>query len=150
MIEWNPLALILALFCAHALCDYPLQGDFLARGKNHKSPLPGVPWYQCLLAHCLIHAGAVALLTWNPWFGIAEFVVHWFTDYSKCDGWFGGAPLYVPDAKTRESSALLTAFRLHAERETERINRRAFNIDQAIPYGSKLFYVLILWILYAR
>ena len=27
---------ILLLFAGHALCDYPLQGDFLAKWKNHR------------------------------------------------------------------------------------------------------------------
>jgi hypothetical protein len=77
---------LLKLLAAHALCDYPLQGDFLAKGKNQTSPLPGVPWYQCLLAHALIHAGAVALITESATLGIAEFVVHAVTDYAKCAG----------------------------------------------------------------
>ena len=78
--------LLLYLFAAHALCDYPLQGDFLARGKNHKQPLPGVPWYQCLFAHALIHGGAVALITGSATLGMCEFTVHMVTDWLKCDG----------------------------------------------------------------
>jgi len=74
------------LLCGHALCDYPLQGDFLARGKNHKAPIPGVPFYHCLVAHALIHAGMVYLVTGSLWLGIAEFVLHAATDYAKCDG----------------------------------------------------------------
>lgn len=35
----------LMLLAGHALCDYPLQGDFLAKAKNRAAPLPGVPWY---------------------------------------------------------------------------------------------------------
>jgi hypothetical protein len=77
---------LLLLFAAHALCDYPLQGDFLARGKNHRASLPGVPWYQCLGAHALIHAGAVYLITGSIWIGIAELMIHAATDYAKCDG----------------------------------------------------------------
>lgn len=80
------LRLLLLLFAAHALCDYPLQGDFLARGKNHKAPLPGVPWYQCLAAHALIHSGAVLLITGSLWLALAELVIHTATDYAKCDG----------------------------------------------------------------
>jgi hypothetical protein len=40
---WMPLSVasrVLLLFAGHALCDYPLQGDFLARGKNHCNPIP--------------------------------------------------------------------------------------------------------------
>jgi hypothetical protein len=77
---------LLMLLAAHALCDYPLQGDFLARGKNRTDPIPGVPWYQCLLAHALIHAGAVALITKSSRLGVAEFAVHAVTDYAKCSG----------------------------------------------------------------
>lgn len=73
----------------HAVADYPLQGDFLARGKNHKAPLPGVPWYQCLVWHAMIHAGAVALATGSVALGLAEFFAHILIDFSKCQGWFG-------------------------------------------------------------
>lgn len=77
---------LLLLFAGHALCDYPLQGDFLAKGKNHTAPLPGVPWYQCLFAHALIHAGMVLLITHNLWLALAELVIHAATDYTKCSG----------------------------------------------------------------
>lgn len=77
------------LLAAHALCDYPLQGDFLARGKNHKAPLPGVPWYQCLAAHALIHGGAVSLITGSLGLGIAETLAHAAIDYGKSTGLYG-------------------------------------------------------------
>jgi hypothetical protein len=77
------------LLAAHALCDYPLQGDFLARGKNHRNPLPGVPWYQCLAAHALIHGGAVALITGSVWLGVAETIAHAAIDYGKSEGAYG-------------------------------------------------------------
>jgi hypothetical protein len=77
------------LLAGHALCDYPLQGDFLARGKNHRQPLPGVPWYQCLVAHALIHGGAVALITGSVGLGIAETVAHGVIDYGKSEGGYG-------------------------------------------------------------
>ena len=32
------------LMVGHALADYPLQGDFLAKAKNRTAPIPGVPW----------------------------------------------------------------------------------------------------------
>lgn len=77
----------LLLIGLHALCDYPLQGDFLARGKNHRVPVAGVPWYQCLLAHAAIHGLAVGLVL-GPGFGIAECVAHAVTDYLKCSDAF--------------------------------------------------------------
>jgi hypothetical protein len=74
----------LAMIAAHAVADYPLQGDFLARAKNRTAPIPGVPWYQALGAHAIIHGGAVAAITRSPWLGIAETVVHAITDDLKC------------------------------------------------------------------
>jgi hypothetical protein len=77
------------LLVFHALCDFPLQGDFLARGKNHKQPLPGVPWLIALAAHALIHGGAVALVTGSMSLGLAETLVHAAIDYGKCEGKYG-------------------------------------------------------------
>lgn len=82
----TPITMLLALLVAHALADYPLQGDFLAKAKNRTAPIPGVPWYQAMGAHCLIHGGAVALITGIWWLGVAEFVAHWITDDLKCRG----------------------------------------------------------------
>lgn len=70
----------------HALCDYPLQGDFLSKAKNRTSPIPGVPWYQALGAHAVIHAGAVTFVTGSVWLGLAEFVAHFVIDDAKCRG----------------------------------------------------------------
>ena len=78
-------ALIL-LTIGHFIADYPLQGDFLAKAKNHLAPLPGVPWWQALVAHSGIHAGAVLLVTGMPWLALAEFVAHAGIDFSKCAG----------------------------------------------------------------
>ena len=74
------------LLVGHAVCDYPLQGDFLAKGKNHKTPLPGIPWWICLAAHALIHGGAVAMITKSVVLGMMETVLHIMIDWLKCDG----------------------------------------------------------------
>ena len=84
--------MFLDLMAAHFLCDYPLQGDFLGRGKNRhlnpqSAPIGGVYWWHCLTAHAAIHAGAVSLITGSWWIGGAEFVLHWAIDYAKCEGW---------------------------------------------------------------
>lgn len=78
------LKIFAVLLIGHALCDYPLQGDFLARGKNRFTPLPGVPWYWCLGAHAAIHAGAVWMLTQVWWLGLLEFIFHALIDDTKC------------------------------------------------------------------
>lgn len=84
------LATTLALLVGvHFLADYPLQGDFLSRAKNHTNPLDGVPWYQALTAHSGIQAFGVGLVTGSLVLALLEFVVHWLTDYGKSAGWYG-------------------------------------------------------------
>ena len=63
-----------------------MQGDFLARAKNGFTPVPGVPWWQAMSAHALIHAGGVAWLTGYLWLGLVEFVLHFAIDTAKCKG----------------------------------------------------------------
>ena len=78
--------LLFSLIAGHALADYPLQGDFLAKAKNRTAPIPGVPWWQALGAHAIIHGGIVAHVTKRPLLGVAEAVVHAITDDLKCRG----------------------------------------------------------------
>lgn len=80
------LTLFARMMIAHAVADYPLQGDFLSRAKSRFNPLAGVPWYQALGAHALIQAGFVWALTGLWWLGLAEFVAHAFIDDRKCAG----------------------------------------------------------------
>ncbi|MCA0318192.1 MAG: DUF3307 domain-containing protein [Proteobacteria bacterium] len=78
----------LAMLIAHAVCDYPLQGDWLSKAKNHNlSLVPGeVIWPHALAAHAGIHAGAVWFLTGSIVLGALEFVAHCLIDWAKCDG----------------------------------------------------------------
>jgi hypothetical protein len=85
----DAIELFAALIIAHAICDYPLQGDFLARAKNRALPIPGVPWYQALGAHSVMHGGAVWLLTGVPLLGLAETTAHAAIDDAKCSGCIG-------------------------------------------------------------
>jgi len=80
------LELFALMVFAHALADYPLQGDFLSKAKNHKDPIPGIPFYHALGAHSIIQAGFVGIITGMIWLAIAEFFIHVATDYAKCDG----------------------------------------------------------------
>jgi len=82
----TPIEMGLLLVVGHALADYPLQGDFLSKAKNRAAPIPGVPWWQALGAHSVIHGGAVGLITGIWWLGVAEAVVHAFIDDAKCKG----------------------------------------------------------------
>lgn len=82
----NFLPMLILLMAWHALADYPLQGDFLAKGKNPTHPIPGVPADICMRAHCWIHAGGVLVITGSWACAFAEFVLHWCIDDAKCRG----------------------------------------------------------------
>lgn len=79
---------LVALLALHFLCDFPLQGDFLARGKNHRMALVGVPWQICLFAHAFIQAAGVALVLPLP-IAAAEFGAHFLIDWLKSEGALG-------------------------------------------------------------
>lgn len=78
--------MFLLLLVGHFLADYPLQGDFLAKGKNRTAPIPGVPFWQPMTAHAAIHGGLVGVITGSTTLGIAEFLLHWLIDDWKCRG----------------------------------------------------------------
>lgn len=73
--------MFLYLVAAHFLCDYPLQGDFLATAKA-KGPLR--VWH--LFGHSVIHGGAVALITGWLSLGVAETACHMLIDELKVRG----------------------------------------------------------------
>lgn len=87
------LNLLFALLIGHALADYPLQGDAIAKGKNRHNPPYGIPtgqkpcavWWHYLTDHSLIHSDFVWLLTGYVAFAIAELVLHWWIDFAKCE-----------------------------------------------------------------
>lgn len=72
------------LLFAHALADYPLQGDFLSKAKNRTAVFPGVPWYQAMGAHSVIHGGFVYVITGSATLGMLEVVAHFIIDDLKC------------------------------------------------------------------
>jgi hypothetical protein len=78
------ITLFLVLIGLHCIADYPLQGDFLANGKDLTNPLPSIPWYQCMLAHCSIHGLFVGIALQDPFLGIIEFLAHFYIDCLKC------------------------------------------------------------------
>ena len=91
------LTLFFKLCIGHALADFALQRDFIARGKNRHAPLVNVPvgqtpqavWPHILTAHALIHAGAVFVITGRADLAVAELVIHWLIDFAKCENWTG-------------------------------------------------------------
>ena len=93
-VEGNPaaaLAVCFALLIGHALGDYGLQSNFLARAKTRRSDLSayfpgGSPrglWVHALLGHAIIHAGAVWLFTGSIILGLIEWVLHTVIDLVK-------------------------------------------------------------------
>ena len=95
--EFDPAAaatLFFALVIGHAIADFPLQGDFLSRGKNRHLPPPKLAdgnespkrlWIYLMSAHALTHAGFVWLMTGSALLGLVEFVLHWMIDVAKCE-----------------------------------------------------------------
>lgn len=75
------LEMLLYLIAAHFVCDYPLQGDFLAKAKA-VGPLR--VWH--LLGHATIHGAAVCLVTGSVWLGLCELTVHACFDELKVRG----------------------------------------------------------------
>lgn len=93
------LALAFRLLCGHAIADFALQSDWMAKAKNrHRAP-PGYDpklhgplqrvWPYVLSAHALTHGLAVLLATGSYVLGAAETVAHWLIDFGKCERWYG-------------------------------------------------------------
>lgn len=91
----SALVLLFAFTIGHAFADFPLQGDFLSRGKNRNAPPPPLAdgkacpanlWIYLMSAHCLIHAGFVWFISGYAILALAEFILHWAIDVAKCEG----------------------------------------------------------------
>lgn len=80
--------LLFKLLCGHALADFSLQTDAMAKFKNRNNkaapPLP--PWAYWLTAHALMHGGMVYLITGSLTLGLVETAIHWAADFMKCEG----------------------------------------------------------------
>lgn len=77
--------MLLMLFVGHAVADYALQSDFIAQAKNRHTQLGAMFWKHVLPAHSLIHGGFVAIITGYWWLGLLETIIHFVTDYLKCE-----------------------------------------------------------------
>lgn len=84
------LELFLMLVGAHYICDFVLQTDNIALGKNRNiEPVKlGVNWYYWMSAHAATHAFAVGWITGSFWLGFFEFVLHWLIDAGKCEKFY--------------------------------------------------------------
>ena len=96
---WGAVAVFFALLISHAIGDFALQGSFLSRAKNRHNDLSdyfpeGTPpslWWNALLAHALIHAGGVWLVSGLVVLAFIELVLHTLIDYAKCEEWISFA-----------------------------------------------------------
>ena len=89
----GPFALFFAFAIAHALADFPLQGDYLARMKVREQASKTSEWVISLTAHSLVQAGGVWIVSGSVLLGVTELVLHWLIDLGKGEGKFG----YVTD-----------------------------------------------------
>ncbi len=85
----DPATMLFLLLAGHAIADYPLQGRFLAEGKNRHTTLGREYWPHALAAHAVIHGGFVVAVTGSAALGVAETVAHGITDWMKCEGHIG-------------------------------------------------------------
>ena len=89
------IELLFKFLIGHALADFVLQGDTMALFKSrHHTSAEGLEnissfpaWYYWMTAHTLIHGGIVFFITGSWILGLAEVILHWVIDYSKCEGW---------------------------------------------------------------
>lgn len=91
--------LFFALCVGHFVADYPLQSDFIAKGKNRFRPVdpasippgqkPQTVWPWVLTAHAATHAAAVLLITGSAILAALELLSHWLIDYGKCANRYG-------------------------------------------------------------
>lgn len=88
----NALLLFWAYLLGHALADFPLQGEFLAFGKDRHADLSAITggkkwpkgiWLYCLTIHSLVHAAMVWIVSGSVVLSLVEFVVHWVIDLAK-------------------------------------------------------------------
>jgi len=89
LIQQGPLALFAAFVVVHAVADFPLQGDYLSRQKSRLKADNPSDWIVALIAHCVIQAGGVWLISGSLAVAMVELVLHVFIDVSKGEGKFG-------------------------------------------------------------
>ena|SRR5579864_7852520 len=85
------LQLLFIMLAVHALLDFAIQGDAVAKEKSRHSTSElqkHVPWYYWLTAHAMIHGAGVMLVTGSFTLGILETLAHWAIDFGKCEKWY--------------------------------------------------------------
>jgi hypothetical protein len=89
------MILFFQLMIGHALADFVLQTDTMARAKDRHSDFSKgkgesfPPWYYWLAAHALVHGGVVFVVTGSAVLALVEVILHSAIDYAKCERWIG-------------------------------------------------------------
>lgn len=94
------MEILFKLFCGHALADFALQTEWIAKNKSRHAGVPagydpklhGPPqsiWVYVLTSHALIHGAFVFAATGSAALGMAETVAHWLIDFGKCERKYG-------------------------------------------------------------
>jgi len=113
--------LSLAMIMGHALGDYPMQGAFLASSKNRNtdssiffggSQVPEGLWFHALTAHSLIQAGIVWVITGSIAVTIIELIIHWITDFIRCEGWISFTLDQIVHASCKIVFAVLLVYKV--------------------------------------
>lgn len=94
----DPAALFFLLLGGHAISDFGLQSEWVATHKNRhirddfseeqKKRLQ-IIWPHLMTSHALTHGFFVYIITGKLALGVAETVIHWITDFGKCERWYG-------------------------------------------------------------
>lgn len=91
------IQLLIKLLMGHAIADFALQSDSMAKGKNRNIVPAYIPpgqalqicWPYWLCAHGLIHGSLVYFVTGNIWIGLLEAWLHCLIDFGKCENCYG-------------------------------------------------------------
>ena len=81
------------LLFGHALADFVLQPEAMGYGKNRNDKIHDKVnslfpvWWYWLTAHALVHGGVVYLISNSLLLGLLETILHWITDFAKCENW---------------------------------------------------------------
>ena len=90
----NWAEILFVLLFLHALGDFALQSEAMAKGKNRhiKNPTyipPGQKfketWFYWLIAHALIQGGLIYLFFPVLLIALIEVISHFIVDYLKCE-----------------------------------------------------------------
>jgi hypothetical protein len=79
------------VIAAHFVCDYTLQTEAVAIGKNRSINKTrfGVDWWYWMMGHSFTHGVALYLITGSVAAAVCDTFTHFMIDDSKCAGIFG-------------------------------------------------------------